>query len=71
MVQTILLSVFIVVWGAATIIILVKKGEVPPEYWTLPAIGIGGILAALDIIDRRRNRRDPQEDNESTEESSP
>lgn len=61
MVRTILLSVYVVVWGAATIIILVKKGEVPPEYWTLPAIGIGGILAALNTLDRSRNRQDQQE----------
>jgi hypothetical protein len=43
------------VWGIATVIILVKNGTVPPEYWTLPAVGLGGIIAALNALSSRRN----------------
>lgn len=70
MARTILLVIYAVVWGAAVIILVLKKGEVPPEYWTLPALGIGGMLAALDMADRRRNRRDdPGEESGQTEEN--
>lgn len=61
MVRTVVASVYIGVWGIATIIILIKNGTVPPEYWTLPAVGLGGLIAALNSLDRKFDK--PKVDN--------
>lgn len=47
MLYTIVVTVYIVVWGIVTTILVIQKGDVPAEYWSLPAIGLGAILAAL------------------------
>lgn len=60
MLRTIVAVIFMVVWGAATIVVLVQKHEIPPEYWTLPALGLGGLLAALGSSDKKKSpRSDP------------
>jgi hypothetical protein len=52
------LGVFMTVWGAVTIIVALQEGgKVPPEYWTIPGIGIGGILGAFAAFERIAERR--------------
>ena len=53
MVRTIIAAIYIGVWGVATIVILIRNGAIPPEYWTLPAVGLGGLLAALNTLDSK------------------
>jgi hypothetical protein len=65
MFRAVVACVYMFVWGIATIVILVKNGTVPPEYWTLPAVGLGGLLAALNTISSRqkqKNGNQPKED---------
>jgi hypothetical protein len=55
MFRTVVACVYMGVWGIATVIILFKNGTVPPEYWTLPAVGLGGLFAALNALSNRKN----------------
>lgn len=58
MVRNIILIAFMAIWGAVVIIVAIQeKGKVPPEYWTLPAIGLGAILGAFSAWDERQNRQ--------------
>lgn len=58
MVRNIILVGFMAIWGAVVIIVAIQeKGKVPPEYWTLPAIGLGAILGAFSAWEERRNGR--------------
>lgn len=61
MVRNIIVSVYIAVWGIATIVILIKKGEIPAEYWTLPAVGLGGLLAALSSLEKKSDKKKEKE----------
>lgn len=72
MARYITLGLFMVVWGAVTIIVAIQQqGKVPPEYWTLPGIGIGGILGAFAAFERiearRRTNSSSNEDDEGDE----
>lgn len=73
MVRTVVASVYIGVWGIATIIILIKNGTVPPEYWTLPAVGLGGLIAALNSLDRKfdKPKVDTPPDDDKTAKENP
>lgn len=53
MVRTIVATIYILVWGVVTIVIVLRDGRVPPEYWTLPAIGLGALVAALGPLDKK------------------
>lgn len=68
MARYIVLGVFMAVWGTVTIIAIIQSGEVPPEYWTIPGIGIGGILGAFAAFERIELRRRTSTTNESSEE---
>jgi hypothetical protein len=52
------------VWGIATVVILIKNGTVPPEYWTLPAVGLGGLLAALNSLNNRKSKKSEEDEDE-------
>lgn len=72
MVRTVVASVYIGVWGIATLIILIKNGTVPPEYWTLPAVGLGGLIAALNSLDKKIDKPKvdtPPDDNKTAKEN--
>jgi hypothetical protein len=57
-VRNIILVGFMAIWGVVVIIVAIQeKGKVPPEYWTLPAIGLGAILGAFSAWEERRNGR--------------
>lgn len=62
MFRTVIAVVYMAIWGIATIIILIKDGTVPPEYWTLPAVGLGGLLAALNSMNSRRKKGEEEDD---------
>jgi hypothetical protein len=70
--RTVVLSVFMIVWGAVTFVVVVKNGTVPPEYWAIPAIGIGGILGVMTGYERtqRDNGRSRDEQSSNSSESS-
>lgn len=60
MVRTIAAATYMLVWGVATVVLIVRGEPIPAEYWTLPAIGLGGILTAISTLENR-NRRDKSE----------
>lgn len=60
MVRTIAAAIYMLVWGIATIVLLIRGDQIPAEYWTLPAIGLGGLLTAMSTLDNR-NKRDKSE----------
>lgn len=62
MIRTVVALAYMLIWGIATIVILVKNGTVPPEYWTLPAVGLGGLLAALNSLTGRQKGKKEEED---------
>lgn len=57
MVRTIAAAIYMVVWGIATIVLLLKGDPIPAEYWTLPAIGLGGLLTAMASLERKRDEK--------------
>lgn len=63
MVRTIAAATYMVVWGVATVVILIRGGSIPPEYWTLPAIGLGGLLTAISTLENKSKKdRQPEVD---------
>lgn len=60
MVRTIAAATYMLVWGVATVVLIARGEPIPAEYWTLPAIGLGGILTAISTLENR-NRRDKPE----------
>lgn len=62
--RTAALVAFMLVWGTVTLITAWRNKEVPPEYWSIPALGVGGILAAFATLGDRRGREPnrPQQD---------
>lgn len=69
MVRVAVACVYMVIWGTATVVLLIKDGSVPPEYWTLPAVGLGGLLAALNSLDKRTKEKPEPSKDEPTKES--
>lgn len=61
MFRTVVACVYMGVWGIATVIILIRNGTVPPEYWTLPAVGLGGLFAALNSLSNRSKRNNEED----------
>lgn len=68
MVRTIAAGIYMVVWGVATIFLLVKGQPIPPEYWSLPALGVGALFAALGAIEKKSTSEPPKDG--TTEEKS-
>lgn len=60
MVRTIAAATYMLVWGMATIVILIRGDPIPAEYWTLPAIGLGGLLTAISTLENK-SRKDKHE----------
>lgn len=56
MVRTIAAAIYMVVWGVATVFLLVKGQPIPPEYWSLPALGLGALLTAIGAIEKKGNK---------------
>jgi hypothetical protein len=55
-VRTIAAAIYMLVWGIATVVLLIRGDPIPAEYWTLPAIGLGGLLTAISTLDNRSKR---------------
>jgi hypothetical protein len=70
-VKTIVACIYMAIWGIATIIVVIKDDSVPPEYWSLPAVGLGAVLAAVNTIEKRAKGKPDVEpdDDEATEEN--
>lgn len=67
MVRTIAAATYMFVWGVATVVILIRGESIPAEYWTLPAIGLGGLLTAISTLENKSKKDkteiDPPKDN--------
>lgn len=50
--RLILSTIYMVVWGVVTIVIVARGDPIPAEYWTLPGLGVGGLLMALAGVDK-------------------
>lgn len=59
MVRTIAAATYMLVWGVATIVLIARGDPIPAEYWTLPAIGLGGLLTAISTLETK-NRDKPK-----------
>lgn len=62
--RTITLVAFMVVWGVATLITAWNDKKVPAELWSIPALGIGAILAAFSTLGERQRQRRQNNDDE-------
>lgn len=58
MVRTIAAATYMFVWGVATVVLIIRGDPIPAEYWTLPAIGLGGLLTAISTLENKNNKRD-------------
>lgn len=58
MVRTIAAATYMFVWGVATVVILIRGDPIPAEYWTLPAIGLGGLLTAISTLENKNNKKE-------------
>lgn len=58
MLKKTVIIVYVSAWSIVTVIISIKKGEIPPEFWTIPAMGLGAIASAMNSIERRRRSSD-------------
>ncbi len=67
MVRIIAAATYMSVWGVATIVLIARGDPIPAEYWTLPAIGLGGLLTAISTLDNRskkdKSEIEPPKDN--------
>lgn len=61
MVRTIAAATYMVVWGIATIVLIIRGDPIPAEYWTLPAIGLGGLLTAISTLEGKSRRESKPE----------
>lgn len=61
MVRTIAAVTYMVVWGIATVVLIIRGDPIPAEYWTLPAIGLGGILTAISTLEGSKTRKEKKE----------
>lgn len=64
--------VYMVVWGVAVIVFAIKDGKVPPEFWTLPGIGIGGLMVALGYAEKQSSSKtkvEPPDNDDTVKES--
>lgn len=57
--QRVLLLIHGIVWGAVTLVVVLRTGAVPPELWAVLPAGITGILVAYRVgaDDRPETRR--------------
>lgn len=62
MVRTFAAATYMFVWGVATVVILIRGDQIPPEYWTLPAIGLGGLLTAISTLENKSKKDKPEVD---------
>lgn len=53
-IRAIAATIYMVVWGIATVYLLVNKQPIPPEYWSLPALGLGALLTAIGAIEKKK-----------------
>lgn len=60
MVRTIAAATYMAVWGIATIVLIIRGDPIPAEYWTLPAIGLGGLLTAISTLENKGKRDKPE-----------
>lgn len=60
MVRTIAAATYMLVWGIATIVLIIRGDPIPAEYWTLPAIGLGGLLTAISTLDNKLRKDKPE-----------
>ena len=60
MVRTIAAATYMFVWGVATVVIIIRGDPIPAEYWTLPAIGLGGLLTAISTLENRSKKDKPE-----------
>lgn len=54
MVRTIAAATYMLVWGIATVVLIIRGDPIPAEYWTLPAIGLGGLLTAISTLENKK-----------------
>jgi len=59
-VRTIAAATYMLVWGIATIVLIIRGDPIPAEYWTLPAIGLGGLLTAISTLENKSKRDKPE-----------
>lgn len=60
MVRTIAAATYMSVWGIATVVLIIRGDPIPAEYWTLPAIGLGGLLTAISTLENKTKRDKPE-----------
>lgn len=60
MVRTIAAATYMLVWGIATVVLIIRGDPIPAEYWTLPAIGLGGLLTAISTLDSKSKKDKPE-----------
>lgn len=71
MFRAVVAAVYMLVWGIVGVVVGIRDGKLPPpEYWTLPAIGLGGFLAAVASLEKKpEDKKKPDGDDNTAKES--
>lgn len=72
MLRIVVAAIYMAAWGVVGVIYGIRNGALPPaEYWTLPAIGLGGFLAAVSSLSDKKSNKDKPDNDDSTAKESP